>query len=85
MSLVAWLLFSVGLLPYGYSVLTAVGEFGDPSYTANDSWEFAAFVAWLVLLPTAASLGVLSRHQISALIISSTVTFLVLAGFAVLL
>ena len=85
MSIAAWLLFSVGLLPYGYSLLTAIGEYGDPPYTANDSCEFAAFVAWLVLLPTAASVAVLSRRKISALMLSAVVALLVLAGFAVLL
>src|SRR5262245_8834162 len=80
-----WILFIVALGPYGYSVVTAIGEFGDPPNTANNIWEHVALFAWLALFAAAAILAALTRRLGAAVFIGIAVVLLTWVGLVIVL
>jgi hypothetical protein len=80
-ALLPFYLFALGCVVFLYSVLTAIGESGDPPYTQNDNWQRAAIIACPALFIIATVCAAVARRRVSAAFIATAGTIVCLMGW----
>ena len=79
----SWFLFAAGCAAFLYSVVTVIGEAGDPPYTQNDAWQRAAIIACPSLFALTSIWAAVTRRRIVAVLMVAVGTGLCLLAWEI--